>query len=159
MTTLEAPTLSAMGPLQTTTPAPKGLRLRLRDPRDDDGFVDGGWWPRSLDLRVELPPLLTQMWSAGYDVFRVSYNMTAWHPVPPRRLIVSGRLVKLGGYRTQDPASISLVDSSGWKRVELVVIAPQTDPVMAERALVLAGLHGDLHRPKEILEQASRGPR
>jgi hypothetical protein len=34
-----------------------------------------------------------------------------------------------------------------------VVIPPQTDPVIAKRALALAGLH----RPGEILEQASRG--
>jgi hypothetical protein len=38
-----------------------------------------------------------------------------------------------------------------------VVIPPQTDPVIAKRALALAGLAGDLHRPGEILEQASRG--
>jgi hypothetical protein len=160
MTTLETllPSLSAVGQLQPTTPAAEGLRLRLRDPGDGDGYVDGGWWPRSLDLRLELPPLLAEMWSAGYDVFRVSYDLTAWHPVPPRRLIVSSRLVKLGGYRTQDPASISLVDSSDWKRLDLVVIPPQTDPVIAKRALALAGLAGDLHRPGEILEQASRGP-
>lgn len=71
--------------------------MPLRDPGDGDGYVDGGWWPRSLDLRVELPPLLAEVWSAGYDVFRTTYDLTAWHPVPPRRLIVWCRLVKLGG--------------------------------------------------------------
>ena len=160
MTTLETLPVPVPADLLETTTPNLAARLRLR-PCDLDaaeGFVDGGWWPRSLDLRIELPPLLAEVWSAGYDVFRVSYNLTAWHPAPPRTLTVSGRLVKLGGYRTQHPASISLVDSSGWKRLDLMVIPPQTDPVFAERALALAGLAGDLHRPGDILEQASRRP-
>jgi Family of unknown function (DUF5994) len=81
MTTLETlPSLSAVGQLQPTTSAADGLRLRLRGSGDGDGYVDGGWWPRSLDLGVELPPLLAEVWSGGYDVFRVSYDLTAWHP-------------------------------------------------------------------------------
>jgi uncharacterized protein DUF5994 len=131
-----------------------GARLRLRSDANVGGFVDGGWWPRSLDLSVELPPLLTAMWSAGYDVFRIVYNLTAWDPAP-RRLTASGRRVKLGGFRLQDKASISLVDSGGRKRIDLVVVPPQTDPVVAGRALALAGLDGDPHRAAEILAQAS----
>jgi hypothetical protein len=131
-----------------------GVRLRLRSDANVGGFVDGGWWPRSLDLSAELPPLLTAMWSAGYDVFRVVYNLTAWDPAP-RRLTVSSRRVKLGGYRLQDKASISLVDSGGRKRIDLVVVPPQTDPVIAGRALALAGLDGDSHRAPEILASAS----
>jgi hypothetical protein len=102
---------------------------------------------------VEVPPLLTAMWSAGYDVFRIVYNLTAWDPAP-RRLTVSGRWVKLAGYRLQDKASISLVDSGGWKRIVLAVVPPQTDPVVARRALALAGFDGDPHRAAEILAQA-----
>jgi hypothetical protein len=51
---------------------------------------------------------------------------------------------------------ISLVDTSGWQRVDLVMIPPETDPVLAGRALALAGLNGDLHRAGQILQQASR---
>jgi hypothetical protein len=66
--------------------------------------------------------------------------------------------VKLAGYRTQDAASISLVDTSGWKRVDLVVVPPQTDHPAAGRALALAGLDGDLRRAREILDHANRKP-
>jgi len=38
-----------------------GLRLRLRGPGVVGGFVDGGWWPRTRDLSIELPPLLVEM--------------------------------------------------------------------------------------------------
>ena len=131
--------------------------MRLRSPAHVGGFVDGGWWPHSRDLTVELPPLLVAMWSGGYDVFRVMYNLMAWD-LAPRKLIVSGRLVKLGGYRTQEAASISLVDGGGWKRIDVVVISPQTEHLIAERALALAGLDADRHRAGEVLDHANRGP-
>jgi uncharacterized protein DUF5994 len=155
MTALENPTAVRHSDPPQTAPGPSDApRLHLRSPANVGEFVDGGWWPRSLELSVELPPLLTAMWSAGYDVFRIVYNLTAWDPAP-RRLTVSGRRVKLGGFRLQDKASISLVDSGGRKRIDLVVVPPQTDPVVAGRALALAGLDGDPHRAAEILAQAS----
>lgn len=159
MTALDTLTASPVPDLQQTpasSPSDR-LRLRLRSPAHVGGFVDGGWWPHSRDLSVELPPLLAKMWSDGNDVFRVMYNLTAWDHAP-RKLIVSGRLVKLGGFRTQDAASISLVDTGGWKRIDLVVIPPQTDPLVAERALALASLDTDPHRAGEILDRANRRP-
>jgi len=143
-------------PSETTAATPStGVRLLLRDPGVVGGSVDGGWWPRSVDLTVELLPLLAKMYSAGYDVRSVTYNITAWDR-PPRRLRVPGHQVRLGGYRSQDPALISLVDTSGWQRVDLVVIPPETNPVIAGRALALAGLDGDLHRAGQILQHARR---
>jgi hypothetical protein len=143
-------------PSETTAATPPtGIRLRLRDPGVAGGSVAGGWWPRTVDLTVELPPLLAEMYSAGYDIRSVTYNPAAWDR-PPRRLRVPGHQVRLGGYRTQDTALISLVDTSGWQRVDLVVIPPETDEILAGRALALAGLDGDLHRAGQILQQARR---
>jgi hypothetical protein len=155
MTALETSvTVALLDTPQTAPEPPDGPRLHLRSSANAGGFVDGGWWPRSLDLSEELPPLLTAMWSAGHDVFRIVYNLTAWDAAP-RRLTVSGRRVKLGGFRLQDKASISLVDSGGRTRIDLVVVPPQTDPLVAGRALALAGLDGDPHRAAEILAAAS----
>jgi len=157
MTTLDfTPTLlTADSSAPIAVVEPDGLRLRLRDPGSVGGFVDGGWWPRTLDLGVELAPLLTEIWSVGYDVRRVTYNLTAWNHAP-RRIAAAGRLVRIGGYHTQDEDVVSLVDSSGWKRIDLVVVPPDTDPVVAERALALAGLDGDRHRAAEILRPADQ---
>jgi hypothetical protein len=130
---------------------PHDLRLRLRA-NLGSGFVDGGWWPRSDDLSVELPPLLMAMWSAGHQVYRVTYDVASWDR-SPRRMTVAGRRVKVDGYRS-DTGTLSLVDLSGWKRIDLVVIPPATDAQVAHRALALAGIDGDLHRAPEILHQA-----
>ena len=132
-------------------------RIALRRPADAGAFVDGGWWPRSLDLIAELPALLMAGETAGYaEVRRVSFALAAWDGHPPRRSTMLNRVIKLGGFRSQDPAEISLVDSSGWKRVTLVVVPPGTDPAVAGRALAMAGMNGDRHRAGEILELAHR---
>jgi len=115
------------------------------------GFFDGGWWPRSWNLAAELPGLLAALCATGYHAHRVTYNLTARDP-PPHTLAVPGQVVKLDGYRGQDPAVIGFLDIASSHRVDLLVIPPDIDPGVAERALVLAGGEGDMHRAREILQ-------
>ena len=151
------PLASAAPPVTPRTVASQ-LRLRMKSPAVAHGYVDGGWWPRSLDLEAELPPLLDVLRSSGYEIHRVLFNPVGWNDAP-RRLATAGLITKLGAYATQNIASISLVDSSGWKRLDLVVIPPATDASTAERALVLAAHDVDRHRAPEILPAAVRaGP-
>lgn len=122
-----------------------------------DGLVDGGWWPHSLDLAGQLPDLLQAVEVSGYEpVFRVSYAAGAWNPLPPRKAALLGRMVKSGGFRTQDPALIQLIDGSGRNRLDIMVVAPGTDPEVARRALSMAGAAGDRHRAREILDLAEQ---
>jgi len=134
------------------------LRLRLGDPNAAGGQVARGsivgqWWPRSLDLSTELRPLVTAMWSAGYEVFRVIYNLTAWDAAP-RKMRVAGRLIKLGGYRGQDAGLLTLLDVSGRKCVDLTVIWPQADQLLAESTL--AGQSQGAYRNGEALKTSRR---
>jgi uncharacterized protein DUF5994 len=117
------------------------------------GFVDGGWWPRSLDLAAELPGLVRAARTSGRPVFRVMYSLPAWQR-PPRVITVDGSAVKLGGFRSVDPSIVTLVDASGWERMDLVVVPPDADPQFAESALDLASADHN-HRALDILE---RGP-
>jgi hypothetical protein len=142
-------------PALAASDRPREPSIALRDPADAGGFVDGGWWPRSLDLVAELPALLMAVEAAGYgEIRRISYALTAWDGHPPRRSTMLNRVVKFGGFHSQDPAEISLIDSSGSKRVVLVVVPPGADPAVARRALSMAGLNGDQHRAREILKLA-----
>ncbi len=157
MTVLNTPDSLTVPAAASTPRASDGLRLKRRGPTGADGFVDGGWWPRSLDLSAELPQLLAELSSAGHDVAQVTYNPTAWKPAP-RTLAGAGRPVALAPSTDQVAASISLVDSSGSKRTDLVVVPPRTDHRVAERVLALAGLGGDLRRAVGIIERANSGP-
>jgi hypothetical protein len=120
---------------------------------DRGPLIDGGWWPRSNDLAAELPALLEEIFPAGFDVTDVMYNHTVWEPAPPQ-LTVAGHRVSLHGDAAQDPASVQLFDSTGQKPVVVVVIPPNTESLVAENALALAGRDGDLHRPDQIVVRA-----
>jgi hypothetical protein len=83
----------------------------------------GTWWPRSRNLRGELPALLRALWSGGHDIHRVTYNPQAWN-TSTRAIAVSGRYVKLEARGTQEPHAVVLIDNSGWKRLVLHVTPP-----------------------------------
>jgi hypothetical protein len=128
----------------------QSARVRLRTETKVRGFVDGAWWPHSLDLAAELPSLVAAVQAAGIDVNRVTYNLDAW-PAAPRRLALSDRTLKLGGFRTQDPATIGLVNSSTRKTLMLVVIPPTATPESAEQALALASETDGVRRAGDVL--------
>ena len=96
-----APTIPMSATPVTTVEDPRRvLRLRLKPKAATTGFVDGGWWPRSRDLAVELPGLLAVLAVRLGRIERVSYHLGDWDPIPAR-LTVEGRVVRLGGYRAQ----------------------------------------------------------
>jgi hypothetical protein len=150
MTSLHRPS-----PSPTPTPTADGdARISFRHPVTEAGFVDAGWWPRSLDLRAELPPLFEVLWTAGRDVDRVSYSLAFWAPVP-RQMRVAERVVRLGGFHAQDPSLLTLFDSSGREHVDILVVRPEADADFAMRVLQLAGGAGSIEQPDRILELAA----
>lgn len=96
----------------------------------------GGWWPYTLDLARELRPLIHAMRRAGFDAAAVTYQLPAWSDTP-RELTVRGRPVRLRGYRTQEPDSITLTDRSGWDCIDLLVVPPAAELGVADLALQL----------------------
>jgi hypothetical protein len=131
----------------------EAARISFRQPVSRSGFIDAAWWPRSLDLTVELPPLLDVLWTAGREVIRITYNIAAWDPAP-RRMGVEGRTVRLGGFTTGDPVTVTLSDAGGAERIDILVIAPSTDPSLAERILLLASEGDSPYRAGAILPRA-----
>jgi hypothetical protein len=132
-----------------------GARISFRQPVSEAGFVDAGWWPRSLDLTVELPPLLDVLWTAFRNVTCVSYNLEFWDAAP-RRIEVEARVVRLAGFSRQSRLLVTLVDSWGREHIDVLVIPPHTDVDVAERALALTGGAGSIERPQRIMELAAQ---
>lgn len=128
-------------------------RISFRQPISRSGFIDAAWWPRSLDLTTELPPLLAVLWTAAREITRVTYNTAAWDPAP-RQMRIEGRTVRLGGFTTSDPVTVRLSDAWGAERIDILVIAPSTDPALAERVLLLASERDGAYRAGEILNRA-----
>ena len=63
------------------------------------GFVDGGWWPASNDLAMEVPALLAAVAPRLGRVERVSYRIDDW-AAAARKIVVDGAVVRLGGFRS-----------------------------------------------------------
>jgi hypothetical protein len=130
-------------------------RISFRQPVSTTGYIDAAWWPRSLDLAAELPGLLDVMWTAGREINRVTYSIAGWDPAP-RQIRVEGRTVRLGGFADSDPLTIRLTDAWRSDRIDILVIAPDTDPALAQRALLFASEANNPDRAAEILARAGR---
>jgi hypothetical protein len=122
--------------VRASVDADAGARLRLQPPAPILGTetADGVWWPRSLDLVAELAPLLAAMRAAGHAVRRVTYNLDAWLPAP-RKPVVNGAVVRLGGYRMLSPRVLHLTSPDSASPFVLLVIPPSADPEVAAAAL------------------------
>ena len=89
------------------------VRVSLRaDAGAGDSPFDGGWFPRSNDLAVELPELIAELDRRGVRVERFTYALEAWLPVP-RKLVVQDRIVRTGGFRSMDPLVVCLTWDGG----------------------------------------------
>ena len=146
MTVLDVPVLepaAAAGP----------TRLSFRVPIAPIGFVDAAWWPHSRDLTVELPGLLDGLRTADREIVRISFSIDFWG-TPPRRLTVDGRTIKLGGFHAQDPLLITLIDLWGRKRIEVLVLDPDIDHAVADRAMALAAAPGTHLHAADLMAQA-----
>jgi hypothetical protein len=125
------------------------LRLKLKPKGAVAGHVDGAWWPRSLDLSAELPALVEVLAVRLGRVERVSYHLAAWDAAP-RRIGVGRELLRLGGFRAQNPHTVDVIAGSG-PRVTLLVVPPGTDAATAHRVLLRAGRRDNAESADELL--------
>src|SRR4051812_16367275 len=143
---------------EPNSPESGGLQPRFVLRRTDfshagNDYLDGGWWPQSTDLAAELDQLTADAAARGFRVKRLLYQLDEWTPTP-RRLTSDGRQVKLSGYRYQPKHTITLIDDSGYGRVELFVVPADADGDVGARAMQLAGTDRDPQAGVALLTQA-----
>jgi Family of unknown function (DUF5994) len=126
-----------------------GLRLRLKPKSHPTGYVDGGWWPRSRDLSVELPPLIHVLAVRLGRVTTVAYPTEAWD-VPSGQITVDGTPVRLDGFDWQE-LYLLRVTGPNQPPVRLLVIPPLAAATAARQAMMTAAGRGNAGRPVEIL--------
>ena len=66
-------TTEHIGAARAHRPTIGTLRLRLKPAHRSCGFVQGGWWPQSTSLTVELPSLLKALSLRFGTIARVRY--------------------------------------------------------------------------------------
>jgi hypothetical protein len=106
---------------------------------------------------VELPELIAELDRRGVRVERFTYPLDAWEPAP-RKLVVPGRVVRTGGFRSMDAQVVCLTWARGARRADLLVVPPETDVVTGARALRLCTRRGLPRSPQMVLAAARATP-
>ncbi|WP_431903142.1 DUF5994 family protein [Amycolatopsis thermoflava] len=136
-------------PPAAVEPSHHTLRLRLKPTGSVAGYVDGAWWPRSRDLAAELPTLLAVLAVRPGTIERVTYNLTMWTSVP-RRIVREGRAVRLEGFRSQPPHTVT-VAGQGRQRLTLLVLPPDAPEAAAHETLMRAARRDNADSPDTLL--------
>jgi hypothetical protein len=134
------------------------VRVSLRaNAGDGSSAFDGAWFPRTRDLAVEVPELIAELDRRGLRVERFTYPLDAWLPVP-RKIVVQGRVVRTGGFRSMDPGVVCVISAAGSRRADLLVVPPETDVLTGARALRLCTRRGLPRSPQMVLAAARSTP-
>jgi Family of unknown function (DUF5994) len=135
-------------------------RLRMEPTGSRRTLLDGGWWPRSTDPLAELPGLVLAIDLLRGPVNRLILAGEGWDS-HPRRLRVAGRVLKLSYFASQ-PTSLLTVLCRNGNRVDLLVVAPDTERGPADAAMILATTTGNRIHAHHIVPAVSApnvGPR
>jgi hypothetical protein len=159
MSVTEEPTRTAPATPQripSPRPEPQRTRLLLAAPGIAPGRLDGAWWPRSRDLAAELPALTDELDHRWGRITRIAVNPALW-PVIPRKVQVTGHVVKVGWFTPELDSDDLLLLSYTAGRWDLLVIPPETSPAAADRLMTAAAdPHNTLKGSLLIAAETSR---
>lgn len=131
------------------------LRLRLKPKGSLAGYVDGGWWPRSRDLTVELPALIKVLAIRLGGVRRVGFVTSEWNAAP-RQITVDGNTVQVEGFRSEDEHIVHV--SGPDRRITLLVIPHGATASSSHAAMMRAARRDNADEPADILTEAGATP-
>lgn len=136
---------------------PRDVRLAMKPGPARGGYVDGAWWPRTRDLRSELPGLVAELATrAGSPVgpiLRIGFGLAQWEHAGREKLSTPGGRVALGGFTTFQPDVVWLSGHTNARLpLVLLVVPPETPEHRATAALRRAGTAGNAERAAELLD-------
>jgi hypothetical protein len=127
-------------------------RLRLKPAHRSAGFVQGGWWPLTDQLYLELRHLLAALSSRAGAIERVIYDENSWASAA-LRMEFRGHSVIL------EPSNVSpntlTVSGKKFGTLVLLVVPPDTEPAAAHAAVMAAADPDDMSTVEELLAIAT----
>ena len=124
------------------------LRLHMVEHPGRDR-LDGGWWPQSRDLTVELADLVDNFPPQFGHIGRALVSPPDWDPAP-RRIPARGWSVKVGSLPRDDTHLVCLTTSDR-TLLRVLVIPPSFSQGQGEEALLAAATRGNAHSATELL--------
>jgi hypothetical protein len=133
-------------------PSDLGTRLVL-SPRPGVAASDGAWWPRTLDLLVEVPLLDAAVHElTRARIARLSYERSTWEAAP-RKVRTPLGITHLGWFDNSRRPHHVLLSMSSYVRLVLTLIPPDLDEDSARGMLDSGGAGADA----ELLRSEARG--
>lgn len=127
---------------------PGAALLRLETTQSRQGLLDGAWWPRSRDVTIELPALITALTAHLGPIMRVGLDASAWGDVPTR-LVIDGQVVHLDADPVGDDTV--LVTRGHNDHFALLVVPPDTTADAAREAMARAVRADNITQATQIL--------
>ncbi|MFD5877212.1 MULTISPECIES: DUF5994 family protein [Streptomyces] len=127
---------------------PGAALLRLETTQSRQGLLDGAWWPRSRDVTMELPALITALTAHLGPITRVGLDTSAWRDIPTR-LVIDGQVVHLDADPVGDDTV--LVTRGHNDHFALLVVPPDTTADAAREAMARAVRADNITQATQIL--------
>nr|WP_042383192.1 DUF5994 family protein [Streptacidiphilus melanogenes] len=135
--------------------APGAVALRLETTASRLGVHDGAWWPRSRDLAVELPALITAVTPHVGPIERVGLDAAAWDGVPGR-MTIDDRVVHIDWFPVGDDTVI--LTRGAHDHFLLLVVPPDAGAEAAHAAMAAAVLAGASESARQIFVKTGITP-
>ncbi|GAA2020505.1 hypothetical protein GCM10009740_06140 [Terrabacter terrae] len=133
-----APLAGAAQSADTTATTGPASRIML-SPRQGLEASDGLWWPRTRELRSEVPPLDVAIHKlTRARIARIAYERNRWSDAPNRLRTPLG-MTHLGWFEHSRYPDHVVLSLSSYQQLVLVVLPPDTDGDIALSMLELAG--------------------
>lgn len=150
MTTSNDPVPAAVA---TQARVPLRLSMVARPGKD---VLDGGWWPQSRELAVELADLVDHFPPRHGRIVRALFSPPDWDPAP-RQVRVAAGLVKVGSF-PRDDTHVMHLKTSDRTVLHVLVVPPHLTGRQGAEALLAAASPGNRHSAGDLLEEATDQP-
>ncbi len=118
--------------------------------------LDGGWWPQSRDLAVELADLVDHFPPELGRIVRAVYSPPDWDPAPRRIATASGD-VEIGSFPRDDSHLVHLKTSER-EVLRVLVIPVGLSADQGEEALLAAATRGNAEPAASLLATVTEFP-
>lgn len=136
-------------------PARQPLRLRLAD-TPGTAPLDGGWWPQSRDLTLELGDLVDNFPPKSGRIVRVLFSPPDWDDAPRR--VPTGRGYVKTGFDPHDDTHVVVLSTSDRKELCILVVPSDMSRTKGEEALLASVTPGYASSPTALLAAVRERP-
>ena len=135
------------------TPVRVPLRLRMAKHEGRRGPLDGGWWPQSRNLEVELADLVDHFPSTSGRIVRATSSPPDWDDAPKRVPVRTGYIQV--GFAAGDDTHVMLLRTSDRRELVILVIPSHLSEEQGEIALAGAATPNSSEGAVDLLARAA----